>query len=62
MEHLQYLHHVKHVRLRLDTDEKRGRDTLNIEFVGDDGSHSQLAIFFYGEASVEGATLSSSTP
>lgn len=59
MKHMQYLHHVKHVRLRLDTDEKRRHDTLNIDFVGDDGSHSQLAIFFYGKASIESDTLRS---
>lgn len=55
--HAQYLHDIAHAEVKVIVDEKRGYDTLDIQFFRNDGSSFALAAFFEGKADVRGAVV-----
>ena len=58
MRQAQYLHDIKHAHFQVIADKKRGYDTLNIELTDAEGSRATLAVFFAGNANIEGAEIS----
>ncbi|EYR81894.1 hypothetical protein [Shinella sp. DD12] len=55
--HAQYFHDIARAEVKVIVDEKRSYDTLNIQLVHDDGSRSNIAVFFTGAANIHGAEM-----
>ncbi|HEV7246771.1 MAG TPA: hypothetical protein VGN93_07245 [Shinella sp.] len=57
LAHAQYFHDITHADVKVIVDEKRGYDTLDIQLIHEDGSKSDIAIFFAGKADIRGGQV-----